>query len=1052
MRARVAIAAGAAAAMTIALGPASAVAPPPAPAADDAQHETYDVRDDAAPTAPAKAQVDAVAELAAKAGGARVAWDSRFGTPRTIRRDAGALTGPTSGVATDVAKSWVSEHRTALGLSAAGVAALAVTRDHTLPGNDVHVVQLAQTFDGAETTRGGRLSLAVGKDGRIWSYAGSTARDAELTGDWTLTTTSAAEAVADKLAGGADYTPQIAGERAGYQVLGKGPFAANSYAKRVAFPTADGVLPGYRVLFVKELSEAYDTVVDARNGDILYRRSLAHHESEGTVYENYPGAAAGGQPVVRSFGPTDESPSGWVDPSGLAGLDGPTTYGNNANSYANYSNFLVPADQGPRPVSATSQFNYAYADNWGRSNGETAPPSYLEDLDPATTNLFYHHNRIHDEFYDLGFTESAGNFQANNGDGGGQGGDPVLGLVHAGAASGGAPTYTGRDNAYMLTLPDGLPSWSGMFLWEPIDDAFEGPYADGNFDASVVEHEYAHGLSNRYVSAEDGALGGHQSGSMGEAWGDWYALNHLHREGLSDDSVVGAHVTGNAERGIRNWSYDDNPTGFGDIGYDMTGAEVHADGEIWTTILWHMRKALVAEHGQAEGSEIAARIVTDAMPLSPPDPSFVDMRDAILTALDIRYHSRDDYSTLADTVYEAFARRGLGAHASTNGAGDTEPVPSYAHRKASHNGVLSGTVINASTDQPVNNARVMIGELEARSTPLRKTSGTGAFSAPAAGGTYSVTVAAPGFGARTFRDVTVKAGEATALRFEMAPNLASKANGAEIVSATSDGAEKLIDDTEASSWKAAKGDGNTVIKLAQQAEITSLQVSAFTSSRFEGLRDFTVQTSLDGENWQTSYAKQDTFSYQAPRPATPDAHYKRFELAQPTEAKFVRFWTDAPFGNTVDNVQAAELQVFSTSAGGVEPLPPEPPDEPVTDSGTITAGNPSTGTAEDATGVTANDFKATCAAPPASQGADGWVTELPDSFGDGTHQVSVKGASAGPYDIDLYFYNADCELVGAAASSASDESATLPSDTKYVLSHLWLGAAVDVTVKATDTA
>ncbi|MGC5022476.1 radical SAM protein [Micromonospora sp. DT47] len=57
--------------------------------------------------------------------------------------------------------------------------------------------------------------------------------------------------------------------------------------------------------------------------------------------------------------------------------------------------------------------------------------------------------------------------------------------------------YTDRDNAYMLTLPDGIPAWSGMFLWEPINDTFEGPYSDGNFDASVIEHEYAHGLSNR---------------------------------------------------------------------------------------------------------------------------------------------------------------------------------------------------------------------------------------------------------------------------------------------------------------------------------------------------------------------------------------------------------------------------------------------------------------------------------------------------------------------------------------------------------------------------
>src|SRR5207249_4181473 len=129
------------------------------------------------------------------------------------------------------------------------------------------------------------------------------------------------------------------------------------------------------------------------------------------------------------------------------------------------------------------------------------------------------------------------------------------------------------DNAYMLTLPDGLPSWSGMFLWEPINDAFEGVCRDGSFDASVIEHEYGHGLSNRYVSAEDGALNTHQSGSMGEGWSDWYALNYLHREGLSTTGVVGEYVTGNAERGIRNWDYDDNPLTYGDVGFDLGGAE-----------------------------------------------------------------------------------------------------------------------------------------------------------------------------------------------------------------------------------------------------------------------------------------------------------------------------------------------------------------------------------------------------------------------------------------------------------------------------------------------
>ena len=219
---------------------------------------------------------------------------------------------------------------------------------------------------------------------------------------------------------------------------------------------------------------------------------MVQHEGDpqGTVYDNYPGAAKGGTPRQQSFGPSAQSPKGWVDPTGVAGT-GVTTFGNNADTYANWSNFIGPVDSAPRPVSPTGNFSYVFKDAWQQKKGATVPPSYAEDLDPAATNLFFQHNRIHDDYYELGFTETAGNFQLDNGGKGGLGGDAIQGLVQAGAASGGSPTYTGRDNAYMLTLDDGIPPWSGMFLWEPINDAFEGPYRDGIFDMSVIQHEYA---------------------------------------------------------------------------------------------------------------------------------------------------------------------------------------------------------------------------------------------------------------------------------------------------------------------------------------------------------------------------------------------------------------------------------------------------------------------------------------------------------------------------------------------------------------------------------
>jgi hypothetical protein len=100
--------------------------------------------------------------------------------------------------------------------------------------------------------------------------------------------------------------------------------------------------------------------------------------------------------------------------------------------------------------------------------------------------------------------------------------------------------------------------------------------------------------------------------------------------------------------------------------------------------------------------------------------------------------------------------------------------------------------------------------------------------------------------------------------------------------------------------------------------------------------------------------------------------------------------------------------------------------------------------------VVGTEFASTCSTPPASQGTDGWVSELPESFGDGAHKVSASGA--GPtYDLDLYFFDADCTLIGSVASSAADESGSLPSGTRYVLTSNWAGAATEVTLTAVDT-
>lgn len=1023
---------------------------------------TLDTRGVESAVVPVAAAKDAAARLVSASGpGARASWDERFGTLRTLR-GSGYLTPARSGEAVDIARAWVREGAAAFGLTDGQVDTLAVVRDHTLPGTGTHVVSLVQTADGVPAARGGRLNVAVSSEGRVLSYAGDPTPGAGLTGRWVLGEAGALLTVAGVLAPGISYAPKADGKQAGYTTFAKGPFGGPSYAKRVTFGTRSGSVAAYKVYFIKSPQEAWEVIVDGTTGRVLYRTSVVQHEEDpqGTVYDNYPGAARGGTARQQYFGPNAQSPKGWVDLTGATGT-GATTLGNNADTYANWSNFIGPVDSAPRPVSPQGSFSYVFKDAWQQKEGATVPPSYAEDLDPAATNLFYQHNRIHDDYYALGFTETGGNFQVDNGGKGGLGGDPIKGLVQAGAASGGSPTYTGRDNAYMLTLDDGIPPWSGMFLWEPINDAFEGPHRDGSFDMSVIQHEYSHGLSNRYV-AGGGALGSHQAGSMGEGWGDWYALNHAHKTGLETTrAVVGAYATGNEVRGIRNYDYNKNPNTFGDMGYDLTGPEVHADGEIWTATLWDLHKALVAKHGLAKGGEVAARLVTDGMPLTAPDPSFLDARDGILTADLDRYHGEN-----TELIWSVFAKRGAGATAVSNTGDDTDPQPAFDHPAAAKNGTVALTLVNLSTGQKIPNAKVILGRFEARVSPLGRTGSTGGLSVKAVAGTYPLTIQAPGFGTQTIEGFAVTAGRNAAKTISLAPNLASTAAGATVVSASSqdDGAPAkfAFDDTAASVWSTASGsspynagpDQRVTVRLAAAATVSSLRVSAFkatNASRFAALRDFTFQTSLDGLTWTT--ARTGAFGYQAPRPTAADLNYTTFSLAQPVKAAYIRFFIDSVHGDTTTHAQVADVQVFGSGtkvANGSAT-----PDPDFTDSGTITASNPAAGDPtglQNVFGVTGTEMNAACAFPPASQGVDGWVTKFPLGFSDGLHSVTAKGTSdeAVGHDLDLYFLDSECQLTGSAASSAADESAVIPPGSVYLLSHLWTGANVGVAITAVD--
>ena len=130
-------------------------------------------------------------------------------------------------------------------------------------------------------------------------------------------------------------------------------------------------------------------------------------------------------------------------------------------------------------------------------------------------------------------------------------------------------------------------------------------------------------------------------------------------------------------------SPDAGPGGFtyGDFG-DVDGApEVHSDGEIWLETLWQIRQTL--------GAAVTESLVTRGMELSPPAPSFLDMRNAIIQADLVNFGGANETA-----LWTVFAQRGMGYFAASD-SGDVDPIEDFTAPPdcaVSDCATLSGTV------------------------------------------------------------------------------------------------------------------------------------------------------------------------------------------------------------------------------------------------------------------------------------------------------------------------------------------------------------------------
>lgn len=428
--------------------------------------------------------------------------------------------------------------------------------------------------------------------------------------------------------------------------------------------------------------ERYQLLVDVQNGDILVRRCLTIYAADATFrvftgdsptplspghsipLTNQPPTVARELVTVTALY-TNASPLGWINEGDNQ------TRGNNVDAHLDRNGDDVP--DLPRPQGSPYR-TFDFPMDLGQR-----PSAYPE---ASAVQLFYWCNWMHDQLYQLGFDEAAGNFQKDNFGRGGAGNDYVLADSLDGA---------GVNNANFTPTDDGVSPRIQMFLFDG-----PAPARDGDLDAEIVLHEYTHGLSTRLVGGGAG-IDALQTAGMGEGWSDFYALALLSQEtdDLSGTYAMGAYatfglggLTENYYYGIRRYPYcidlAKNPLTFKDmdpsqaVGHPgapispinpfnpLFADEVHAQGEIWCVTLWDARANLIRKHGFARGNRLILQLVTDGMKLGPANPNFLQARDAILLADEINNSGLN-----AEELWAAFAKRGMGFSAKSPSSSTT---------------------------------------------------------------------------------------------------------------------------------------------------------------------------------------------------------------------------------------------------------------------------------------------------------------------------------------------------------------------------------------------
>ncbi|HXJ43174.1 MAG TPA: M36 family metallopeptidase [Bryobacteraceae bacterium] len=442
-----------------------------------------------------------VAARQADLPGLRISMN-RYGLPKVFLRDGLPLTPASTADPEVIARGFIRQNSRVYPFAASEVDRLRVTvRDVTPTATYLAFIQTINGFDVFE----GQIKFTLSRTGEVIQ----TSAGEVIPGVSVVTQASLRPEEAEQLA--RDGVSGKAGQTGGQFIRA---------AETVIFPldSSTGRL-AYRLFFEADGEHLYEILIDALDGTLLYRHNTTVYAAQGRIWKQSP--LIGTRDLV-------DFPAAWLPDTATV------TTGNNVDAWIDSNGDDRPdttevADILSGRVSSPARvFDFPFGDGTTAANPRNFKAS-------AVTNLFYFVNTAHDYYYDLGFTETAGNFQTDNFGKGGKGGDPVIAEAQQGGSA---------NNASFSPTPEGTQARMRIGIFTRSTTSLTDDL-DGDLDGQVVVHEYGHGVSNRLVGAltSTSCLSRIQSGAMGEGWSDYFAMSFF------NNPVMGIQRRPTHERG-----------------------------------------------------------------------------------------------------------------------------------------------------------------------------------------------------------------------------------------------------------------------------------------------------------------------------------------------------------------------------------------------------------------------------------------------------------------------------------------------------------------------